>query len=119
MPQTILVVDDDRSIREFVRLVLEDAGYRVLSAADGREALELTQRVGRDVALVITDINMPVMDGDDLAERLLRQRPDRPVVRTTGGDVDDVAGSLPILRKPFTPDDLERLVARLLEPPAE
>lgn len=68
MPKTVLAVDDSMSIRETVRMTLESAGYRVLTAEDGGKGLALAEQQRAD--LVITDLNMPVMDGITLITRL-------------------------------------------------
>jgi CheY-like chemotaxis protein len=122
--RTILVVDDERAVREYARLVLEDAGYLVLTAADGREGLDLAERLGRRLHLLVTDVLMPVMDGRRLAAQLRARRPDLPVVFTTGlGNGDWAAEETPasflegtaILAKPFTADQLEAVVVALLD----
>jgi two-component system, chemotaxis family, chemotaxis protein CheY len=68
MPKTVIAVDDSMSIRETVRMTLESAGYQVLTAEDGARGLSVAQQQRAD--LVITDLNMPVMDGISLIARL-------------------------------------------------
>jgi len=68
MKKTILIVDDTASMREILRLMLTEAGYDVLMAVDGTEAL--TRLDGRTIDLIITDLNMPNMDGFELIRRI-------------------------------------------------
>lgn len=82
--ETILVVDDEPDVREVLSRTLEHAGYRVLQAADGAEALRLFALHGGDVALVLTDLDMPGMDGTVLLHQLRRLRPELPAVISSG-----------------------------------
>ncbi len=68
MGKTILIVDDSESIREVVRFTLENAGYAVLVAADGKDALKFLD--GREIDLLITDLHMPEMDGIELIKNV-------------------------------------------------
>lgn len=109
----VLVVDDDRGIREFVSTVLADEGYDVAEATDGQQALERCERVQPDVILL--DMRMPVMDGREFA-RAYRQRPGphAPIVIITAAldvakDAKEI-GANGFLGKPFQLDDLLRLV---------
>ncbi len=81
--ETVLLVDDDEVVRNTVSLMLEDLGYRVVSAADGAQALELLKREP-DVALLFTDVVMPGMSGRQLAEQALAIRPRLRVLYTSG-----------------------------------
>ncbi len=80
----ILVVDDERSVRESTRLVLEARGFRVLVAVNGKDALAQFLARRREVALVLTDIMMPVMNGVALAKALRAFEPALPIVATSG-----------------------------------
>jgi two-component system cell cycle sensor histidine kinase/response regulator CckA len=108
-PPTVLVVDDDSIVRRVVQGHLSDAGYRIFEAEDGREALEVLERIG-SVDLVIADIVMPRMDGPAFVEELLRQRPSQPVLFISAypaEQADDTGRpSHPFLPKPFTRDQL-------------
>src|SRR5712691_3327510 len=91
----VLVVDDDHTIRQVERRVLQTAGYRVVEARDGGEALTLLDR-DTSFDLLIADFNMPVMEGDEVARRFRAARPDLKVLYVTGC-VDNVFGDRPFL----------------------
>jgi len=111
---SVLVVDDDPSIRDFVEAALEEEGYGVLSAADGQAALKL---VGRQPCAVLLDMRMPVLDGWGFAAAY-RQRPGAraPIVVMTAAEnaaawAEEI-GAQGVLAKPFRLDDLLAIVAR-------
>jgi len=110
--ELILFSDDDRSVREMVAPTLTEQGYRVITAANGAEALALLEGHGRDLRLILTDVVMPVMDGLELLDQLHSRRPDLPVVLMSG-TIDVAKAPLPagvtaFLMKPFR---LEQLLA--------
>jgi len=113
MAQTILVVDDEPEIVRFVRAYLEDAGYRVVTANDGQQALFVARHEKPD--LVILDLLMPGMDGWDFIRRYRRER-DTPVIMLTARveETDQVVGlelgADDYVTKPFSP---RALVARV------
>lgn len=118
MSPVVLVADDDEDILTLVGLRLERAGYEVLTARDGVEALAVVEQRTPDIAVV--DVMMPRMDGHELVRRL-RARPDTatlPILILTAAVHDRVAaeseaaGADAHMRKPFSPKDL---VARLAE----
>jgi signal transduction histidine kinase len=115
----ILLVDDEQDIRDVLRLALTDAGYDVLEAEDGRQALDLF--LERHPPVVITDIKMPVMDGIQLLRRIKREAPDTEVVMITGhGDMDLAIRSLKheatdFITKPIHVDALEIALKRVGE----
>jgi PAS domain S-box-containing protein len=119
--EMVLVVEDDEGVREMTRRVLEDAGYRVLEAADGQAALELLERDGAPVRLVLTDVVMPGMGGRELAERLAALRPGMPLLYTSGYTDGEIArrGLLEpgaaFVQKPFAPDTIARIVRERLD----
>ena len=115
---TILIVDDERPVREFLAELFESAGHRILQAVHGRQALDLVQQARPD--LVISDIMMPVLGGDELCRRL-KANPSTgaiPVIlmsaagRRPGVD----AGADAYIDKPFNLDAVEALVERSLAP---
>ena len=111
---TVLVVDDEPDYRFLLRITLELAGYAVVEASHGEAALE-SVRVSRP-ALVITDRMMPLMGGGELIERLRADVGTAaiPIVMVTGTNGAQ-PGADAVLTKPFEPDELIRLVARLIE----
>ena len=80
----ILLVDDELLIRQLARVFLELEGFKVLEASDGAEALELYQVNAARIQLLLTDVNIPGMTGIELATRIRRQRPEMPIVFTSG-----------------------------------
>lgn len=111
----VLVVDDEVSLLETVAEILRVAGYDVVMAASGAEALEAarTQQIG----LLVTDLVMPAMDGVTLAEQLRDRNPQLPVLFITGQAGSELARRLPddatVLRKPFRALELVSSIARL------
>lgn len=116
----ILVVDDERNIRTVVRATLQTAGYAVEEAPDGAAALDRIGRGGID--LLVLDLNMPVLDGMTVVQRLQDNEriPPRMVVLTAHGSVPAAVkalrlGASDFLEKPILPDDLLLSVASVLE----
>ena len=81
-PLLVMVVDDDQAVRDFVDRVLREAGYRTMVAASGPEAIELASK--QPIDLLLTDVNMPQMTGDELARRLRLDEPSLKVLYLTG-----------------------------------
>jgi CheY-like chemotaxis protein len=117
LEKTILVVDDDAGVRASLGVILEDFGYRALSAGDGREAIE--RLADGPPALILLDLMMPRMDGYAFAEELDRRglRPEVPIlVLTADGRAEEKArrvGAEGYLAKPFDLDELLEKVGRL------
>jgi CheY-like chemotaxis protein/anti-sigma regulatory factor (Ser/Thr protein kinase) len=119
--ETLLVVEDEAALRDVAGRILSGAGYRVLSAECGPEALELAARHEGAIDLLVSDVVMPGMLGKDLAERLVDSRPEtrvlymsgyaQPVLHTHGTLDPGVA----LLEKPFTANDLLTAVRRRLD----
>lgn len=82
-PLNVLIVDDEPSVQRFVERVLSEAGYATTVASDGPEALEAASRM-EELDLVVTDVMMPQMTGDELGRRLRAQRPSVKVLYLTG-----------------------------------
>jgi CheY-like chemotaxis protein len=101
-------VDDESAIRRLIVRVLTVQGYEVLEAANGLEALQLYGSFRSEIALVITDVQMPVMDGLEAAGRIRSMSPDVPVIVMTGaaGDLGQRLAGWEPLHKPFSPADL-------------
>ena len=108
---SVLVVDDDRGVRRLTARMLRTAGYRVLEAESGPEALR-TLESDPAIRLVVTDIVMPEMDGLALADQALARTPDLRVVLMTGhapeltAQLDLRDSPIPVLLKPFTAEEL-------------
>jgi signal transduction histidine kinase len=110
--RSVLVVEDEPTVRSMAVRALQEAGYQVYDANHGQEALDVIDAQAGQVDLVITDIGMPVMDGHELARRLRLSRPGLPVLYVSGyGEAGTVT---PFLQKPFSPDDLVERVATVL-----
>jgi len=82
-PPTILIVDDEATVLRFVERVLQDAGYQTATASGGAEAIEAAARLG-SFELLVTDVMMPEMNGDELARRLRLKEPDLKILYLTG-----------------------------------
>jgi CheY-like chemotaxis protein len=114
---TILLVDDESMIREVGRAVLEREGYRVVTAADGVEAVDLFERNWEQISLVILDVTMPRMSGREAYHHLTRIQPDAHILFSTGYSADDIAeldGALGLLNKPYRPVELVQAVREAL-----
>src|SRR5690242_4349664 len=85
---TILVVDDEETVRTYVQKVLSIRGYQVIGAHDGIDALDQITRLGTAVDLLLTDVRMPRMDGSELAQRLAALYPQTPVIYMSGYPFD-------------------------------
>jgi len=118
MTPLILVVDDERSMRELLTTQLEDRGWQARAAANAGEALQVMAE--RDVDLVLTDLRMPGMSGAELCKEIVNLRPDIPVVVMTGfGSVENAiaairAGAYDFVTKPFAQEALEVMLERAL-----
>jgi PAS domain S-box-containing protein len=107
--RTILLVDDEAMIRDLGRAVLERSGYRVLTAQDGVEAVEVFGREHTSVDLVILDVTMPRMSGRDVYRHLVQIAPAARVLFSTGYSAEDIAGlngAMGLLSKPYRPAEL-------------
>jgi len=117
---TILAVDDSASMRQMVSFTLKGAGYDVIEAADGKQALDMARQ--KSVNLVLTDVNMPVMDGISLIKEL-RALPNykfTPMLMLTTESADHkkaegkAAGATGWIVKPFNPDQLLATIKKVL-----
>jgi PAS domain S-box-containing protein len=114
----VLMVEDEPSVREYARRVLERAGHTLLTAGDGDEALRVAAEWAGSIDLLLTDIVMPGMNGQSLAAKLLKTRPEIRVIFMSGyaedsiPAVDHLPTSAAFLAKPFTSEALTQAVAR-------
>ena len=122
--ETILLVEDEDAVRNFVRQVLQESGYQVLVASHSKDAFLMSGRFEGLIHLMLTDVVMPRMNGHDLAERLRSSRPAMKVLYMSGytdtalGRYGLDATWVPFLQKPFTPESLLRKVREVLHAPA-
>jgi two-component system cell cycle sensor histidine kinase/response regulator CckA len=118
--ETVLLVEDEQSVRTLSRSILEGYGYTVLEAESGKDGLDVTRHYPRPIHLVLTDVVMPEMGGSDMAPRLEALRPGVRVLYMSGYTDDAVfrhgllkKGRM-FLQKPFTPEILARKVREAL-----
>lgn len=104
MSRTVLVVDDDPNVLQVVADMLEDLGCETVRASSGNEALDHLKHTDQ-ISVLITDINMPGMDGHELAELAVRIRPELKILQLSGRERR--RDGFPMIRKPFSAKDLE------------
>jgi CheY-like chemotaxis protein len=120
-PGTLLVVEDQDDVRGFATAVLRSAGYEVLEAASGDEALSLADRHGGRIQLLLTDVVLPGMNGRELSEQFRRRHPDARMLFTSGYADDVIArrgvlqGSIAFLPKPYSSEQLLAKVRTVLD----
>jgi two-component system cell cycle sensor histidine kinase/response regulator CckA len=115
---TILLCEDEDAVRNLVRRILEQAGYHVLLARNGAEALELCQRADLSIDLLLTDAVMPVMSGPELLRRVMVLRPELRLMIMSGYSDRPAVSGIPFIAKPFTPIELEKQVRQALDAPS-
>jgi two-component system cell cycle sensor histidine kinase/response regulator CckA len=121
--ETVLLVEDEDSVRQLVRETLESRGYRVLEAANGTDALTLAAAHADPIHLVITDVVMPGLNGHELVQQLQATRPTLKVLYLSGYAQDAFPATAAVdsqktfLQKPFTLQSLSRKVREILGPP--
>ena len=118
--ETILLVEDESSVRNLVARLLRETGYRVVEVASGEAALGAVERDGgSDIAVLVTDIVMPGASGRQIAGLVRRIRPALPVLLISGYTdtvvVEDEDAGIAFLQKPFSPDGLARKIRSLLD----
>ena len=119
--ETVLLVEDEEIVRKLVCEMLETAGYEVLQAADGSEAIALADRHERTIDLLMTDVVMPGLSGQELARRLAERRPTMRVLFTSGYTEDAITNhgvlspGTSFLEKPFTAAALGQKLRELLD----
>ena len=116
--KTVLVVDDEAPMRTLERRVLEESGYEVAEAANGQQALDFLSN-GAPLALLVADLDMPVLAGDEMVSKVRALRPDLKVLFVTG-HIDRLMDARPLwegeafLEKPFSLNGLREAVSLLL-----
>src|SRR3954470_1573774 len=118
---TILLVDDDLSVREFLGQCLIAAGYKVIQAASGHEAVTLFEKQQDKITLVLSDIVMPGLFGDQLVLRLIEIRPSLKYILMSGNPPASLETGLPLepgknfLQKPFSIAELRQCIDHQLQ----
>ncbi len=121
---TVLLAEDEESIREIAKTFLEMFGFNVLEAVNGKEALEIYQKRASEISIVLTDMGMPLMDGYELFSELKKLNPELPIIISSGyGDAevtarigsDNIAG---LVSKPYNPNQLQE-VLKLVQSPLQ
>ncbi|QSH95846.1 sigma-54-dependent transcriptional regulator [Treponema phagedenis] len=119
MKFSILIIDDEKNIREGLQMSLEDEGYEVFTASDGKKGLDIA--FSNDIDLVITDLKMPEISGEEVLRRISSETPGVPVIVLTGHGTVETAveamrtGAYDFLTKPLDLDRLSLLVRRALQ----
>jgi len=117
----ILVVDDEPIVLRSVTAALAMAGYRVMVAENGVAGLDAFMSAPYEINLVLADVVMPFMSGTELAERIREIRPSAKIILMSGYSEAVILRKngvkLPLLRKPFLPEDLVRVIRANLNPP--
>jgi CheY-like chemotaxis protein len=119
--ELVMVVEDETSVRQVAARALADAGYRVVEAESGAQALQLAGSTSQPLALLLTDVVMPGMSGRELAGKMTELRPGLPVLYTSGytdGEIlrrELLEPGAAFVAKPFTADALVRAVRQRLD----
>jgi len=117
---TILLVEDEQSLRKLAHKILKDVGYAVLEAEGGSKALEIAEQYKSRIDLLLTDVIMPGINGRMLAEKLSAARPDMKILYMSGYAEGEIARhgflqpSVQVLRKPFTCEELTQRVQQVI-----
>ena len=121
--ETVLVVEDEEGVRNLIRTILVELGYKVMVCSDAAEAMAICEQHAGAIDLLLTDLIMPQMDGGELAGRITALRPETRVLYVSGYAMEsfarrgvDLPGIL-FLEKPFTPEQLARKVREVLALP--
>lgn len=119
--KSILVIDDSASIRNFIRIILEEANYKVYEACDGEEGIEVYKKSG-DIDLIITDIYMPKKTGLEVVVELEKEYKDAKIIVLSDGGKDNFSnesgvcealGAIYFIKKDFIKDELVKLVKNI------
>jgi len=123
----ILIIDDNDSFREFLREVLESAGYEIIDASNGDDGIKLYREKGADI--VISDMIMPGKEGLETMVALKKEFPDIKMIAVSGGGFEEpttylegaelIGGALRTFTKPFTIPEILKAIKEILESPAK
>jgi CheY-like chemotaxis protein len=121
--ETILVVEDMEEVRKMICQILEHNGYTVLQAANGVEALQVSGAYRKNIHLVLTDVVMPRMNGQELADEVRRLMPSTRLLFMSGYSEDPMVNPLGrlavFIAKPFTPVALAQKIREVLDGPVQ
>ena len=118
---SILLVDDDLSVREFLGQCLNSAGYKTIQASSGHDALTIFEKQHETISLILSDIVMPGLFGDQLVLRLLERRPNLKYILMSGNSPASLETGLPLehgknfLQKPFSIVELRQCIDNQLQ----
>jgi CheY-like chemotaxis protein len=120
-PGSILFVDDEPEVRAIARLALESSGYTMIEAEDGAKALEIFEKRGAEIGLVVTDVLMPNLDGLGLSARLHKLDPALPILLLSGHVLEEdlwAEGNarMRYLMKPYRIQELQDVIVDLIGP---
>jgi two-component system cell cycle sensor histidine kinase/response regulator CckA len=119
--ETILVVEDEETLRDLICLVLESKGYKVLQASDGDEGLQQFTEHQQEIALVLSDLGLPKISGQDLLNRIRELKPDAKIILASGyvepGMRSELlkGGAKEIIQKPYVPVEVLRKIREVLD----
>ncbi|MGC8832871.1 MAG: ATP-binding protein, partial [Armatimonadota bacterium] len=123
--ETILLVEDEQTVRLLAHEILTDRGYTVLEAPNGEEAIQISESYEGEIDILVTDVIMPGMSGKEVAEHILRRRPKLKVLYMSGYTDNSIVhhgvldSGVAYIQKPFTPDGLARKIREVLASPAK
>jgi two-component system cell cycle sensor histidine kinase/response regulator CckA len=115
-----MIVDDETGVRTLLRAVLERHGYSVITAADGAQAIDIFEREGDNIDLVILDLSMPIMSGEETFRELHRIRPNTPVLLSSGFNESEAVrrflgkGLAGFVQKPYTAHQITESIRQTL-----
>ncbi len=119
--ETLLIVEDEEMLLESFRTSFEDRGYNVLTARDGEEAMKISAARGKEITLVLLDVDLPKINGAELFKLMKTAKPNLKVIFCTGS-IDPAfearmreVGANGVIRKPYTLDEVARRIRELLE----
>lgn len=116
---TILLVEDEDQVRLVAKLILQEFGFTVIEAINGKEAMDLYLKNSATIALVITDLGMPIMDGYQLFFELKKLNPELPIIISSGFGDRDITSKIPkesmagLISKPYNPSQLQAVLKNI------
>ena len=114
--KSVLIVEDDKNVRDFTLAALQEMGYQVIACATGMEAIDLVQKDSVSFDLLITDLIMPEMNGRDLSEKMAAMFPQLKIIITSGypdrhlSQLQDLPAGIQFLAKPYSIQSLVEII---------